>query len=90
MLNSIDEWLRMLFLSDMYARAVDDKTIADTDLYPLPDGSYLLQDMGFLGFDLGVVEIIMSAWEPKEKNSPLSRRISTGRFPASVHALSMW
>ena len=36
-----------------------DKRVADATPYPLPQGSYLLQDLGFLGFTLDGVMIEM-------------------------------
>lgn len=48
----IDAALRILFLSDTYEGSVHDKRIADSTPYPLPEGSELLQDLGFLAFTL--------------------------------------
>ena len=42
-----------------------DKRIADATAYPLPQGSYLLQDLGFLGFTLDGVRIEMPTKKPK-------------------------
>jgi hypothetical protein len=42
----------LLFLSDTCEGRVHDKRIADATLYPLPPGSRLLQDLGFLAFTL--------------------------------------
>jgi hypothetical protein len=41
--------LTILFLSDTYAGTAYDKRIGDATPYPLPAGSWLLQDLGFLG-----------------------------------------
>ena len=51
--------LLILFLSDTYGGRVHDKRIADATPYPLPAGSRLLQDLGFLAFTLPHVEILM-------------------------------
>ena len=51
--------LTILFLSDTYAGRVNDKRIANATPYPLPAGSQLLQDLGFLAFTLPQVEILM-------------------------------
>ena len=51
--------LTILFLSDTYGGRTHDKPIADAMPYPLPAGSGLLQDLGFLGFTLPGVEILM-------------------------------
>jgi hypothetical protein len=42
--------LLILFLSDTYEGSAHDKRIADQTPYPLPEGSELLQDLGFLAF----------------------------------------
>ena len=51
--------LTILFLSDTYGGRVHDKRIAEATLYPLPAGSRLLQDLGFLAFTLPQVEILV-------------------------------
>ena len=56
--------LTILFLSETYAGSTHDKRIADATLYPLPGGSRLLQDLGFLAFTLDQVEIIMPPRKP--------------------------
>lgn len=56
--------MQILFLSPTHPGKVHDKTIADSSPYPLPKGSYLLQDLGFLGFELKGVEIIMPHKKP--------------------------
>jgi len=56
--------LLILFLSDTYGGRVHDKPIADTPPYPLPAGSRLLQDLGFLAFTLPQVEILMPMKKP--------------------------
>lgn len=74
---------RIIFLSDTTAGKTHDKKIADDTPYPLPAGSILLQDLGFLGFALAGVKIIMPAKKPrggqltleqKESNREISRR----------------
>jgi len=42
-----------------------DKGIADTTPYPLPPGSRLLQDLGFLAFTLPQVDILMPMRTPR-------------------------
>jgi len=51
--------LTILFLSDTYGGRTHDKRIAEATPYPLPAGSQLLQDLGFLAFTLPQVEILM-------------------------------
>jgi DDE superfamily endonuclease len=55
----VNALLLILFLSDTYGGRVHDKPIADITPYPLPAGSRLLQDLGFLAFTLPNVEILM-------------------------------
>src|SRR3977135_287482 len=55
----VNALLTILFLSDTYGGRVHDKPIADATPYPLPAGSRLLQDLGFLAFTLPQVEIRM-------------------------------
>jgi len=49
----------ILFLSETTGGRVHDKTIAASTPYPLPAGSRLLQDLGFVAFTLPEVEILM-------------------------------
>jgi hypothetical protein len=57
--------LTILFLSDTCGGRVHDKRIADATPYPLPAGSRLLQDLGFLAFTLPQVEILMPTKKPR-------------------------
>jgi hypothetical protein len=57
--------LSILFLSDTYGGRTHDKCIADATPYPLPPGSGLLQDLGFLAFTLPEVEILMPTKKPR-------------------------
>ena len=57
--------LTILFLSDTYGGRTHDKRIADATPYPLPAGSQLLQDLGFLGFTLPEVELLMPRRKPR-------------------------
>ena len=57
--------LTILFLSDTYGGRTHDKPIADATPYPLPAGSGLLQDLGFLGSTLPQVEILMPTKKPQ-------------------------
>jgi DDE superfamily endonuclease len=61
----INAALTILFLSATYAGSIHDKRIADATPYPLPAGSRLLQDLGFLAFTLAQVEIIMPTKKPR-------------------------
>jgi len=79
----INRQLSIEFLSQTHEGRVHDKRIADSTPYPLPQGSHLLQDLGFLAFTLSGVTIEMPTKKPKggeltalEKaaNQALSRR----------------
>jgi hypothetical protein len=59
-----DECCQVSFLSDTYEGTRHDKPIADQTAYPLPKGSELLQDLGFVGFTLEGVEITMPHKKP--------------------------
>jgi hypothetical protein len=61
----IDATLTILFLSETYAGSTHDKRIADATPYPLPAGSRLLQDLGFLAFTLPYVDVIMPTKKPR-------------------------
>jgi hypothetical protein len=55
------------FLSDTYEGRAHDKPIAEVTPYPLPQGSELLQDLGFLGFTLAGVLITQPHKKPRGK-----------------------
>lgn len=61
----IDLTLTILLLTDTYAGSVHDKRIADAHPYPLPPGSCLLQDLGFLAFALEAVDCLTPFKKPK-------------------------
>lgn len=63
----VDKELTIQFLSATHPGTVHDKRIADATPYPLPLGSYLLQDLGFLGFTLDGVIIEMPTKKPKKR-----------------------
>jgi hypothetical protein len=71
----INAALTILFLSATYAGSTHDKRIADATPYPLPAGSRLLQDLGFLAFTLDRVDIIMPTRKPRGR--PLTRAQKT-------------
>ena len=80
----INAALMILFLSDTYAGSTHDKRIADATPYPLPTGSRLLQDLGFLAFTLPQVEMIMPTkkprgWELTQAQKAANRRIARRR-----------
>jgi hypothetical protein len=57
--------LTILFLSETAGGRVHDKRIAEATPYPLPAGSRLLQDLGFLAFTLPQVAILMPTKKPR-------------------------
>ena len=61
--------LIILFLSDTYGGRIHDKPIADATPYPLPAGSRLLQDLGFLACTLPQVAILMPTKKPRGARS---------------------
>jgi hypothetical protein len=61
----VDKQLTIQFLSQTHPGTVHDKRVADTTTYPLPYGSHLLQDLGFLAFTLEGVIIEMPTKKPK-------------------------
>ena len=60
-----DQACQLPFLSDTYEGSRHDKPIADQTPYPLPEGSELLQDLGFVGFRLDDVAITMPHKKPR-------------------------
>jgi DDE superfamily endonuclease len=80
----INAVLTILFLSETYAGRIHDKRIAEATPYPLPVGSQLLQDLGFLAFTLDQVEIIMPTKKPRgraltRRQKAANRRIARRR-----------
>jgi hypothetical protein len=61
----VNALLVILFLSDTYGGRVHDLRIAEATPYPLPAGSGLLQDLGFLSFTLPQVAILMPTKKPR-------------------------
>ena len=60
-----DQACQVPFLSDTYEGSCHDKRIADQTAYPLPEGSALRQDLGFVGFTLDGVAITMPHKKPR-------------------------
>ncbi len=68
--------LRILFLSETHGGRTHDKAIADTTPSPLPVGSRLLQDLGFLAFTLPEVAILMPTRKPRGEELTLEQRLA--------------
>src|SRR3954470_10750287 len=62
--------LIILFLSDTAGGRLHDKRLAEATPYPLPAGSRLLQDLGFLAFTLPEVEILRPTRKPPGADLP--------------------
>lgn len=61
---------RILYLSDSYEGSAHDKRIADEAELQFPDNSYLVQDLGYIGFDPDNVTVLMA--QKNYKRNPLS------------------
>src|SRR5690349_11872434 len=66
--------LLIVFLSETVRGRVHDKRIAEATPYPLPARSRLLQDLGFLGFTLPEVEILMPTRKPPGADLPVAQQ----------------
>jgi hypothetical protein len=76
----INAWLTILFLSETSVGSTHDKRIADATPYPLPAGSRLLQDLGFLAFMLDRVEIIMPTRKPRGRQLTRAQKAANRRI----------
>ena len=85
----VNALLLILFLSDTYGGRTHDKPIADATPYPLPAGSRLLQDLGFLAFTLPEVEICMPAKKPRGQELSLEEQLTNQALINVGCALSM-
>jgi hypothetical protein len=72
----VNALLVILFLSDTHGGRVHDLRIAETTPYPLPAGSGLLQDLGFLSFTLPEVEILMPTKKPRGEELTLEQQLT--------------
>ena len=71
----VNALLVILFLSDTHGGRTHDLRIAETTPYPLPAGSGLLQDLGFLSFTLPEVEILMPTKKPRGAELTLEQQL---------------
>jgi len=76
----INTALTILFLSATYAGSAHDKRIVDATPYPLPAGSRLLQDLGFLAFTLEQVEILMPTRKPRGRALTRAQKAANRRI----------
>ena len=72
----VNALLVILFLSDTHGGRVHDLRIAEATPYPLPAGSGLLQDLGFLSFTLPEVEILMPTKKPRGAELTLEQQLA--------------
>jgi hypothetical protein len=72
----VNALLIILFLSDTSGGRVHDKPIADATPYPLPAGSRLVQDLGFLACTLPQVEILMPTKKPRGQELPWEEKLA--------------
>jgi hypothetical protein len=72
--------LTIRFLRDTYAGSTHDQRIADATPDPLPAGSRLLQDLGFLALTLDHVEIIMPTRKPRGRALPRAQKAANRRI----------
>jgi hypothetical protein len=70
----VNALLLILFLSETAGGRLHDKRLAEATPYPLPAGSRLLQDLGFLAFTLPQVEILMPTKKPCGQELPLAQQ----------------
>ena len=80
----INAMLTILFLRDPYAGSTHEKRIAEATPDPLPAGSQVLQDLGFLAFTLPQVGVIMPTKKPRGRaltraHKAANRRIARRR-----------
>jgi DDE superfamily endonuclease len=76
----INAALTILFLSDTYPGSTHDKRIAETTPYPLPVGSRLLQDLGFLALTLPHVDVIMPTKKPRGRALTRAQKATNRRI----------
>src|SRR5947209_390094 len=72
----VNALLLILFLSETAGGRLHDKRLAEATPYPLPAGSRLLQDLGFLAFTLPRVEILMPTKKPRGEELTLEQKVA--------------
>jgi hypothetical protein len=76
----IDAALTILFLSETYTGSTHEKRMADATPYPLPAGSRLLQDLGFLACTLPHVEVLMPTKKPRGRKLTRAQKTANRRI----------
>ena len=82
----VNALLIILFLSATHGGRVHDLRIAEATPYPLPAGSQLLQDLGFLAFTLPEVEILMPTKKPRGQELTQEQT----RINQALHHRRLW
>jgi DDE superfamily endonuclease len=72
----VNALLVILFLSDTHSGRTHDLRIAEATPYPLPAGSGLWQDLGFLSFTLPQVAILMPTKKPRGQELPWEEQMA--------------
>jgi hypothetical protein len=72
--------LTLLLLRETQAGSIHEKRIADATPSPLPAGSRLLQDLGFLAFTLDQVETIMPTRKPRGRQLTRAQKAAHRRM----------
>ena len=78
--------LLILFLSDTYGGRIHEKPMADATPSPLPAGSRLVQDLGFLACTLPHVAILMPTKQPRGQELTLEQQ----RAHQALHQRRLW
>ena len=76
----VDAALTILFLSKTYGGSMHDQRMADATPSPLPAGSRVLQDLGFLACTLDQVESIMPTRKPRGRNLTRAQNATNRRL----------
>ena len=77
----VNALLLILFLSDTYGGRIHEQPMADATPSPLPAGSRLLQDLGFLAFTLPQVEILMPTTKPRGQELTVEQQRANQALP---------
>ena len=72
--------LTILFRRETSAGSSHDKRIAEATRYPLPAGSRVLQELGFLALTLPHVEVIMPTKQPRGRNLTPAQKTANRRM----------
>ena len=76
----INAVLTMLLLSEPDAGSTHDTRMADATPYPVPAGSHVLQELGFLAFTLDRVESIMPTRKPRGRKLTRAQKAANRRI----------